>query len=182
MTKLTIINAAIITLGKEPLGTLDNSARATAALAFWDLARDEALRAHPWNFAMKRALLPRNAQGPVFGFASSYNLPPECLRLCECGESDYTLEDGQILCNATGSLAVRFISRVEDVTRYDASFAAALSSLLSSYLAYPITQSTTQQELQYKIFQEKVRVARGVDAQEQPAEEFEESSLILVRG
>jgi hypothetical protein len=183
-TKLTIINAALITLGKEPLATLDNSARATAALVFWDLARDELLRAHPWNFAMKRAVLPAVAEptAAAFGYASAYNLPADCLRLCECSAADYTLESGQVLCNTSGSLQVRYVARVEDATRYDASAAAALGSLLASYLAYPLTQSASQQEMQYKIFTEKIRLARGIDAQEQPSEEFEEAGLIRVRG
>lgn len=181
-TKLTIINAALIALGKEPLSTLDQSARATAALSFWDLARDEALRGHPWNFAMKRGLLPACSDAPVWGWSTAYNLPADCLRLHECAERDFTLESGQILCNTAGPLAVRYVARVEDCTRYDASFAAALSSLLASYLAYPITQSATQQDLQYKIYQQRLAAARSVDAQEQPAEDFEDAGLLAVRG
>lgn len=181
-TKLSVINTALVALGKEPLQVFDQSARCVAALTFWDIARDEALRGHPWNFAMKRASLPRLAQAPAFGYVSAYNLPADCLRVCESSDPDYALEAGQILCNSTGNILLRYIARIEDVTKWDALFAATMASILASYLAYPITQSTSQQELQYKIFQERLREARSVDAQEQPAEEFEESSLITVRG
>lgn len=183
-TKISIINAALVSLGASPVSTLppdETTAQGTAAAAIWDATVEEELRAHPWNFAVKRASLPRLTDPPAFGYSSAYNLPVDCLRILECSERDYVVESGQILCDATGSIGLRYITKVEDVTKWDALFAGALTARLQVKLAYPVTQSASQQQVQIDLYTFQQRQAKSVDAQEQPAEDFEESSLITGR-
>jgi hypothetical protein len=56
MTEAEIANLAIDLIGGKPLTALsDNTAQAIACNRWFDQARDEALRSHPWNFARKRS-------------------------------------------------------------------------------------------------------------------------------
>lgn len=59
MTETEIANLAISLIGGKSLTALDTdaSAQAISCRKWFDTARDEALIAHPWNFAMKRARL-----------------------------------------------------------------------------------------------------------------------------
>eukprot|EP01031_Cornospumella_fuschlensis_P042678 gene42678-52146_t len=53
-----IANLALSLIGGKPLTALNNdTAQGTACTRWFDTARDECLRSHPWNFARKRALL-----------------------------------------------------------------------------------------------------------------------------
>lgn len=181
-TKIAIINQVLVSLGCSPVASLDEgTAQSSAVSAIWEMSRDEVLRMHPWNFAVRREALPKLVTTPAFGYTSAYNLPVDCLRVLEVSESDYALENNQVLCNATGSIRLRYIARVEDVTRFDALFTSALAANMGAKLAYPLTQSTSQQGAQEEIYQRRLKEARIVDAQEQPAEEMEESSLITGR-
>src|SRR5690606_15550414 len=51
--------------------------------------RDAILRRNPWNFAIKRVVLPALVTPPAFGWKYRYQLPSDCLRplpLESCGE------------------------------------------------------------------------------------------------
>ena len=48
--EVTICNAALIALGAQPIASLiENTPRAIQCNALYAVARDEVLRAHPWN-------------------------------------------------------------------------------------------------------------------------------------
>lgn len=183
-TKITIVNTALVGLGVAPIAAFppdEDTAQSRAAAAIWDITLEEELRAHPWNFAVKRALLARLVDAPAFGYASAYTVPADCLRVLEVSEDDYTIEDGQILCDATGSIELRYIKQVTDVAKFDASFTGVLAAKIGAKLAYPLTQSTSQQQAQLDLYTFQLKQAKNIDAQEQPAEEFEESVLITGR-
>ena len=60
-TKLEIANNALAALGQEPLETIEDVSReARFVRAFWGPLRDEILRRHPWNFAIRRIILAEN--------------------------------------------------------------------------------------------------------------------------
>lgn len=62
MTETEIANLAISHIGGRSLSALDTdtTAQAVTARKWFDNARDETLRGHPWNFARKRARLTTN--------------------------------------------------------------------------------------------------------------------------
>ena len=58
---------------------------------WYDLSRQEALRAHPWNFARGTAKLAKSATAPLFGYNSKFPLPTDFLRLRFLGTDNYGL-------------------------------------------------------------------------------------------
>lgn len=105
----------------------------TEALAarWYDVTRRSILRAFPWNFARKRITLSRNATAPAFGYADAYKLPNDYLELVFIGENydedyetEYSVEDGQILLdnNGASSLQICYIQDVTQVGKFDALF------------------------------------------------------------
>lgn len=184
MDQVGICNTALGLIGAAPINKINDGSKAsTLCGVFWDGAVREVLRGHPWNFAIRRAQLPALAEPPAFGYSGAFRLPTDWLRTLEViGQDDYRHEGGVILANAA-SLRLKYIAVVSDVDRFDALFTAALAANLSFKLAYPLTQSSAQQDAQWKLYTQQLAQARSVDAQEDPSEDFfEESSLITARG
>ncbi|HBA72206.1 MAG TPA: hypothetical protein DCZ63_08480 [Geobacter sp.] len=181
-TKLEIVNNAFVELGTAPIDDLDEGTdQARAARAVWKLSLTATLRAHPWNFAVKRVKLSPTTTAPAFGFTYAYNKPADCLRVLSVNVRDYHLEGKQIVCN-DASLQLRYIALVEDPTFFDACFAQTLAANIASKLAYPLTQSTSQQQAMWQMFVDFLRQAKSIDAQEEPTEDFfEEGSMVSAR-
>lgn len=180
-SKIQIVNQALVGLGQEPIATFEDSVYGTIAATFWPGAVSAVLRGHPWNFASRRQVLPKNTVAPPFGYASAFVLPADCVRILDAGTNDYKVEGRQILCNEA-SLAIRYVSDAINITEWDPIFCEALGLYLRWNMAYPITKSGTVQEACWKAYVQLLVQARSVDAQEEPMDDFGESSLIGVRG
>jgi len=58
MTRTDIANLALSLIGGSPVASIDDpTSQARACKKWFDSVRDEALASHPWNFAMKRAII-----------------------------------------------------------------------------------------------------------------------------
>lgn len=178
-SKLSIINLALVSLQVDPVQNLTDTKQGRAAAAVWDIALPEILRAHPWNFAVTSATLARTTDTP-HNFSYNFAMPVDCLRVLSCSADNYRLE-GRYLLTDDSSVTLRYVRQVEDPAEFDSLFSAALAALIGSYLAYPLTQSTTQEQLKMELYKQKLQQAKGVDAQEEPAEEFDESVLLARR-
>jgi len=176
------VNNALIFLGQPPIQSLTQSTPPAAVFAasLYNSTLDEVLRAHPWNFAIDRVELPPLATAPAYGYQFAFQRPGDWLRTLETSATDFRHEGKRILANVS-SLQLRYVRRETDLTVWDSLACAALARSLASKLAYPLTKSTSLQEAQWNMFVAVLKQARGVDAQEEPAEEFEQSSLLSVR-
>lgn len=180
---VSICTNALLLLGGSPIASFDeatDSARLCSNL--WPTVRDAVLRAHPWNCAIKRVSLAPKGEAPVYGHAFAFTLPSDCLRFLDADtDYAYTLEGRDILADEN-PLYIRYLYRNEDVNTYDTLLCDALTAAMQAHLAYPITKSTTQQEAAWKLFSEKLKLARAVDGQEGSPETFGDFPLISVRG
>lgn len=182
LTQLDIINTALVSLGAEPVQSLaENSAHARAAKAFWNLALLATLRAHPWNFAISRKVLAPQATAPAFGFGYSFQLPADWLRTLSADVDSYKQEGSTILCDQM-TVNLRYVRLVDDPARFDALFGDALAAHLACKLAIPLTQSSSQAQVCWNAYSALLKLARSVDSQEDIPDEFEESSLLTMRG
>src|SRR5690606_7797987 len=81
---VSICNMALGELGINAITSLDQAtADARLCNRFYEQTRDEVLRAHPWNFAIKRVNLSAISTAPVFGWLYQYQLPSDYLRLIQ---------------------------------------------------------------------------------------------------
>lgn len=180
-SELDIINQALVLVGAKPIASLDEATnQAVAAKVFYQLSRDEVLRAHPWNFAIKRVHLSPLSVAPAYGYSSAFQLPADWLRTIEISSDEYNHEGGKLLCNDNG-IDLRYVARVTDVTTYDSLFVTSLSCNIAAKLAPSIAGGTTMQQTMWQMYTAQLAHARAIDAQEEPAPTFESSRLLAER-
>lgn len=155
LTQAAIINAAAAKCGStERITSIeDRGNMADHARAFWPVILSDMVGDHPWNFALRRAKLPRAGSDPVFGFDFAYDLPADCARFLPPRREwdrfyedlfyQCEIEDGQVLTDFEAPLPVRYISRerFEDTSRWPGYFAAAVRGAMAAMLARPLTGS-----------------------------------------
>lgn len=173
-TDVTICNLALTLLGADRItDLLDDSENARKCNAIYSFIRDEVLRAHPWNFAVKRATLAELAAPPVYGYDHQFQIPTDCLRVFEVssGYSDVESEtefeiEGKALLTDMNTCYIRYIFRVTDPTQFDTVFATAFAARLAAELAYSITGHGSMATAMMQIYEQKMSAAKGADAQE----------------
>lgn len=220
-TSVGIANVALSRLGATRILAIDeDTENARLVNAIYGTIRDEVLRAHPWNFAIKRTipslvysepdawvtgtayvvgdycinatqryrcLVAHTADTFATDLAASYwvvdntyrifyeydyshSLPSDCLRLLEVTDSgrvieDFANEDGYILSDYD-AIYIKYIYRVTDTAKYDAYFISCFALRLAAELAYSITGKADVAENLLKEYDEKIRRAKILDAQE----------------
>lgn len=132
--QIAILNKTLLLLGSAArISTADpdDSGDARDLLALWDIARRAALALHPWNFAISRVRIERDADflalgaGPAF----RYRLPVgTCLRWLPWDRDnpdwfDAVEEGGFLLSDNEGPLIVRHITDVPDMSLWAPLFA-----------------------------------------------------------
>lgn len=168
-------------VGAKPIASLDEAtAQATAAKVFYELSRDEVLRAHPWNFAIKRVHLSPLSETPAYGYSNAFQLPADWLRTLEISADEYNHEGGKLLCNDSG-IDLRYVARVVDVTTYDSLFVTTVSCNMAAKLAPSVSGDKGMQQVMWQMYTAQLAQARAIDAQEEPAPEFESSRLLAAR-
>lgn len=180
-----LCNVALQLLGAGTITSLtENSKAASLCNTLYADARDETLRAYPWNFAQTRAMLARDVLAPTFGFTYSFALPtdPYCLKVNEIDPDDaeYTIEKRKLLTDEP-SVNIRYTARVTAATEWDAAFTAAFAAKLAAYLAYPLTQNARLVEMLEKKYAMRLSEARTVDAQEGSMQILRAGALVDVR-
>lgn len=143
-----IVNAVLARIGStERVNSIDepgsNSARRIATQ--WDLARAYLTSLHPWNHAIRRAMLNASTELPAFGWQYQFRLPNDCLRWLPPahGDSDYfdgEREGGFILSNMPGPLPVRYIADINTVPDWSPGFVEALITCLAAWSALGVTE------------------------------------------
>lgn len=179
-----VCNKALDKLGHGPITSLaDGNKAANLCDRNWPLVRDQVLRDHPWNFAVKRAILAPLTDAPLWGFSYCFELPADLLRLVEVRDlstGEYVVEGRKLLCNST-AVYIRYIQRVEDPNVYDAAFVDSAACRLAFELCEAITQSNTKKEVIFQEYDDSLLRAKRVDAQENPPVQFEEDEWVSVR-
>jgi hypothetical protein len=179
-----ICSAALVSIGAHPINSLDDeNDRARACKALWEIVRDDALRDHAWNCATKRQTLAALSETPE-DYTYQFNLPTDWLRMLSVGEygnePDYLIEGRRVLCDVS-PLKIRYIFRNESVSTWDASLCQAVTLLMSSRLAYAITQSAGMEEQRYQLYMRHIQRARAIDGQDEPPKTLGDSPLLAAR-
>lgn len=172
----------------ESLETPESDTESLCA-RWYDVTRRSVLRAFPWNFARKRAVLSLNATAPTFGYANAYNLPNDYLELVFVGdnydedyETEYSVEGGQLLIENSDAASVNicYVYDIQTVAQYDALFIDLLTAELAIRLANSLT-GVNKSMKEIKAWRDDVRgQARTKNGQENPVKRREQS-IILAR-
>ncbi len=151
-----VINVGLQLIGATPITSVsDGTPSANAAGDIYTEVRDTLLRAHPWNFATKRAKLAQSATTPVFEFDYGYPLPADWLRTISVHNNDagsgtilYRMEiigTQRAIVTSSDPVYLRYIYQVTDPNQMAADFRRALELALGRDLAVKLASSNALQ-------------------------------------
>ena len=167
-SEVQICNRALIKIGaKTILSFADDSKRARLCSTIYADERDTLLRSHPWNFAIRRKSLAL-LQEVTPNWDYTYQLPTDCLRVIypDVQIHLYRIENCRLLTNVLLDY-VRYIIRVDDPNKFDASFTSTLACKLAMELAKPITDNDQLYDQMADGYARAIVDARSVGAMEQ---------------
>ena len=185
-----ICNIALTRLGHQQVTALtENTKQGRLCNLHYGPTRDAVLRAHPWNFAIKRATLAQDTftADDLDEYTYRYSLPTDCLKVIRTDldalnivDVDYRIEGRKIATNE-GSVFIEYIAQITDVSLYDALFVDLLAQRLSAELAIAFTDTASTAEGHWKIYNAKLNEARGVDAQEGVPRDIQANTWVNAR-
>ena len=179
-----ICNRALSRVGEARITALtDDTKQARACNGAYSFVRDEVLRAHPWNCAIKRASLAKLSDAPTFGYDAQYQLPSDCLRVVEVYDTKlpWVVEGRKLLSDEGTPLKMRYVRREEDPNTMDSMLVSAIAARLAMELCEELTQSNTKRERAAVEYEAILARAKGADGQEQSPMPFEEDAWVTAR-
>jgi hypothetical protein len=186
-SKTSICNKALRKLGEPAVLDIETDDRTSASIcnASFEDVLTEVLREHPWNFAVTRAALNKDAGTPLYEFSSQYVLPttPPILRLlCVENNIDYSLEGGFLFTNTTeNTINIKYLAFIDNVSKFDSSFVEALAARLAWEIAYAVTGKPERVQALQQEYIQTLRLAKENDAQENTITPIDESRWSLGR-
>lgn len=200
-SNVDIANRALTMLGASRIINLeDNRKEAREISAVFEQVRDEELRRHNWNFAIRREQLPALSTAPPFGFRYQFRVPADFMRIVQVGEffppanfsdavgtddSLYMLENdgaGRVIrTDLPAPLRIRYIARIEDSTMYDPLFVGAFAAKLATEVAEPLSASTSKAETAMRNYRMAIAEAVRCNAIEKPPVKQADDTWILSR-
>jgi len=189
-TDVSICSNALLMVGAQTINSLDPAAdftdRQRLCVNLWPTVRDYVLSIHPWNCTRKRAQLNPDADAPAFGWSLQYTLPSDFARMLGIGDDDdppfdFTIEDGKLLTDEAGPLKLRYTYLNRNVGRWPPLLVHATTMAMRAVLAYPITQSTSLEQLLDQVLAPILQKARAIDSQDRPPETLGDFPLLASR-
>jgi hypothetical protein len=169
---VSICNLALVRVGHTPITALNEEGKgALACNANYEPCRDATLRAHPWNFAIRRVSLAQLSTTPAYEFAYEYQLPTDFLKIIRTQDeaasvwSEYRIEEGKLRTNA-GTVKIEYIAKITDPNKFDPLFVDVLATRIAAEISTWLTDTSTSTQRLWEVYDAKLREARGVDAQE----------------
>ena len=176
MSEVSICNRALALLGSQPITSLTEDTEAARRLnIFYDDTRKELLRIHPWNFAINRDTLAQLATAPEYEYTYYYALPSDYLRMLTVSDgtnqlTDWKIENNKLAIDST-TVVIRYVKDETDTSKFDEGFKAALSYRLAADACFALTGKADLAQELFGLAEEKLRVARSLDAQDSGAVE-----------
>lgn len=190
-SNVSIANQALRQLGANPIIDFsDPTTEGQLVNDTFDFIRDRLIRDHPWNFAMKRALLAESATSPVWGDGlHAYPVPDDYVRAIEVnGQIDYDFQIEHIdgigrvfVTELESPLNLRYIYEVTDPELFDPQFANALSKECAAEWAEPLTATQSVKERAVDEARIALSKAKQSDGQEGSPETFRPNEWIQAR-
>jgi hypothetical protein len=185
-SEVAVANLALQKLGAKRIESLtQDHPNARSIAACFDDRRDQLLRKYPWSFAIARDSIAADASGPTWGDWNRYTKPNDFIRLLLDDESgyatDFKIEGDYILSANDAPLEIRYIARIEDVSKFDASFTEALAASIAFWCCEEITGSTGKQDRARADMKDAIDEAMRTGAIEKPAQDAPEDDWVTAR-
>jgi len=159
---VSISNQALGWLGLDSITSLDDPSK-SAQLCKLNLPalRDATLEDVEWTFAQRRAILPKSTVVPLWGYASQFDLPADCIRVhyatqypdtYESSPIDQWVREGRAILANVDSVYIRYTYRSIDPGEWSEAFCQSLAARLASVIAIAATNSREHMESMWKLY------------------------------
>ncbi len=185
-TKISIINRALVALGRERIiSPIQETERGRVLNEHFNDVRDEVLREHTWNSAGARAVISEDLDKPAFEFSHQYSLPtdPYCLRVVKIHEWDgvWQVEGRKIVTDAPPPIRLKYVKRITSISEMDPLLATAISLKLAIAAWTKLAEDGKSLDRAIKTYEGTIATARSTDGQEGWMEEFWEDDFLESR-
>lgn len=175
-SSISICSNALLILGSQPINDFDEGTDfARLCSNMYPSVRNDLLRKHPWNCAVKRVVLSPSTTPPAFGFRNQFPLPGDLVRVLSVGEIHddiaYRIEGSKLLANES-TIKLRYIWRNEVESTWDEALVQLAETTMAAKLAYAVTGSASLRDSLTQEAAFLLRQARSIDGQEDPPEEL----------
>jgi len=165
-SKISIINFALTLIGGNPISSLEEkSVSASTANLIYGMSLDSILGSHPWTFAiMRKNIEISHNSSPAWGYANSFNLPEDCLRILQVNELDflpnidYKVENRRILTDES-TVNLLYISNDINIQHASATFVEAFASKIAVNLCGKLADTSTKLTAMAAIYANSLRIA-----------------------
>lgn len=194
---IQVANRALTKLGSARITSLSDDVKAARSISScFDDLRDDELRAHRWQFSMKRTTLAALADAPEFGYQYQYAVPSDFLRIDMVDDRfpaavmdnyideeylEWTLEGNVILTDIGSPLKLRYIAQVIDPSAWDSNFREALASRIAMEICEDLTQSDTKKTAAANDYKRAITQAIRVGSIEKPPVTPPDNTWIISR-
>ncbi len=181
-SKVAICNSALVRCGADRIVSLtEDSRQAKLCNEQYEKIKKMLLRAHPWNFAIKRASLAASVTPPAFGYDNSFPVPADFVRALHVNEDLYPWQkEGQAILTNADTCELEFIADVAE-GYFDASFDELFAALMAYNICGDLTTAPTLRQTIYNEYRDLLREARLFDAQESTATPVRTTTFIRSR-
>jgi hypothetical protein len=176
-----LANQALYMLGQKSIISMtEDSEAARLCNGRFVYNRDATIRSYPWNSAMARATLAQSAVTPTWEFDYKYALPtvPLCLRVLKIEENYSWKIEGRFLLTDASTCNILYLARITDVNEMEFLLREAIAARLAADICFALTGSSTQQDKMWNLYEQKIRQAKSVDAQEGTPESLIDDTFI----
>ena len=193
MSKIEIVNRALMKLGEPPISSLNDAQFGRSYEIIYDDMKELLLSTYPWRFSVGMNYLPRLEE--KYGDKFMYRLPSDCLMVLNvkgCEKTDvrgvsadrivgYEIANNTIITYVASGVSVEYVKNVDDDMMFSPLFREALSSKIGAELAMRIKQSTRLKQLLENEFYMLLRQAEANNEIVKDTELLRDSSWVLVR-
>lgn len=184
-SSVSVCSNALVMLGGAPFSSFDEAKpHVRIAANLYPSVRDDVLRAHTWNCATGRVILAPIAATPAFDFAYQFQVPGDWLRTLQVGRKGnpipYRSEGQRLLADVNAlPLVYCFRNTVEDT--WSTNLIHVIELAMAAKMAYAVTSSSSVRDSYRDEFARELKVAKAIDGQDDPPEEFDSGSFVESR-
>jgi len=186
MSKIEIINRALLKLGEPPVSSLSDAAFGKSYDMIYKDIKKLLLSAYPWRFACALKQLVRSDE--KFGQRFMYQLPEDCLLLLKVVDADanmalkrYEIAGQAIVVETALSIAAEYVKDQDDDAVFSPLFKEALASKLAAELAMRLKHSANFKQVFENEFYNLVMQAELNNEIAKCAENLPDNSWVAVK-
>ncbi len=194
MSKIEIINRALLKLGEPPVSSLNDAAFGRSYDIIYNDVKDLLLSSYPWRFAVEIKPLPKLEE--KYNGKFMYRLPQDCLLLLQVFGTEnimlndetvgyagrnYELTNNCVVTEADGGVRAEYVRIVDDDGRFPPLFREAVAAKVAAELAMRLKHSLTLKQAMESEFLSLIKQAELNNEIMKDVELMPENSWVMIR-